>query len=330
MTSSELSPGGFATSPRDPADCSRRAVIDIGTNSVKLLVADIHAGNVTPLVEKSEQTRLGSGFYETHRLQADPIEKTALAVARFASESTELRVESTRVIATSAARDALNCSELLDAIRRTSGLEVDVISGEREADWVFRGVTTDARLLEHPLLILDVGGGSSEFILGQGFVQKFRESFHLGTVRLLERFHVSDPPLQSEWSACRLWLGEFINSHVSPVLTPRISDFASGSIQLVGTGGTTTILGRMQLQMETFDRGALDSLRLSREDVCRHTERLWQLPLEERRTIPGLPASRADVILAGSAIFAAVMEYFEFADLCVSTRGLRFAAVLDG
>ena len=144
----------------------RRAVIDIGTNSVKLLVAEVAGATVTPLLEQSEQTRLGRGFYETHRLQPEAIRQTAQAVAEFAGRAGKFSPVSTRVIATSAARDALNAAELIAAIKASAGLPVEIISGEQEADWAFLGVTSDPALAGQPLLILDVGGGSTEFILG--------------------------------------------------------------------------------------------------------------------------------------------------------------------
>src|ERR1051326_3636279 len=140
-----------------------RAVIDVGTNSVKLLVGIVEGRNVRPLLEKSEQTRLGEGFYETHRLQSQKIQRTAEAVGVFAHEaSTTFQLSSLRIIATSAARDAVNKKELLDAIQQASGHAVEVISGDQEADWVFEGVTSDPVFATEPLLVIDVGGGSTE------------------------------------------------------------------------------------------------------------------------------------------------------------------------
>src|SRR5438876_2369022 len=144
----------------------RRAVIDVGTNSTKLLVAEVSDGLVRPLVEQSKQTRLGRAFYQTHHLQAEAIAATAKAAARFADLARQQQVHSIRVVATSAARDAENASELADAIQKASGLKVEIISGEQEADWVFKGVTTDPQFARDALLILDVGGGSTEFVLG--------------------------------------------------------------------------------------------------------------------------------------------------------------------
>lgn len=134
----------------------RRAVIDVGTNSVKLLVADVDGGVVEPVMEDSEQTRLGAGFYETHRLQPEAIAKTASAVTSFAVQARQLNAKSVRVLATSAARDAVNQGELTGAIEQASRLKVEIISGEQEADLAFRGVTTSAELAHQPLMLLDV------------------------------------------------------------------------------------------------------------------------------------------------------------------------------
>ena len=314
---------------------TRRAVIDIGTNSVKLLVAEVADRHVTPLWEESQQTRLGRGFYETHRLQAGPIASTVLAVAKFAATAREWQAVSLRVIATSAARDAVNSEELLSAIQTASGLSVEIISGEQEADWAFQGVTTDPDLAQQPLLLLDVGGGSTEFILGHGAHQDFRHSFPLGTVRLLEKKPPSDPPTPAELAACRTWLREFLRDEVRPQLEGELRqerkfDPAHRRVHLVGTGGTTAILARIEAGMADYDRARIEATRLKLDRVQWQTQRLWSLPLAERREIVGLPKDRADVLLAGVAIYEAVMEEFGFAELRVSTRGLRFAAVMAG
>jgi exopolyphosphatase / guanosine-5'-triphosphate,3'-diphosphate pyrophosphatase len=310
----------------------RRAVIDVGTNSVKLLVADIAASDVFPIWEDSKQTRLGSGFYETHVLQREPIDKTAAAVAKFAQEARRQNAVSTRVIATSAARDAINAAELVSAIESVSGLKVEIISGEQEAEWAFHGVTTNSRLRDQTLLLLDVGGGSTEFILGRGEHKHFRESFPLGTVRLMEKIPPSDPPTPAELEASWEWIKTFLVEQVRPKLAPAIQlERATniGTVHLIGTGGTTSILGRMEAQLEDYDRDLIEATRLTIDRVKWHRERLWNLPLAERRKIIGLPPKRADVILTGVLIFEAVMEEFGFPELLISTRGLRFAAVME-
>ena len=308
----------------------RRAVIDVGTNSVKLLVADVASGGVCPVHEDSRQTRLGRGFYEMHRLQPEPIALTAVAVAEFVGVARQQKSISIRVIATSAARDAINATELTDAIFRACGLTTEIITGAREADWAFQGVATDAELAKHPLLLLDVGGGSTEFILGHGARKTFAHSFPLGTVRLMEKFPSSDPPIPDDFLQCRDWVKNLFAAEVWPLLGPALKqEKKAGTIRLVGTGGTTSILAGLEKKLEGFDREKIESVVLTFDQVVAHRKKLWRLPLAERREIPGLPPNRADVILTGVLIYEAVMEEFDFPQLYISTRGLRFAAVMD-
>ena len=308
----------------------RRAVIDVGTNSIKLLVADVSGRDVRPVHEESRQTRLGKGFYETHRLQPETIACTAEAVWEFAEIARERNADSIRVIATSAARDAMNPGDLTTAIQRAADLKVEIISGEQEAEWAFQGVTTDTELAKAPLLLLDVGGGSTEFILGQGEHKHFARSFPLGTVRLMEKFPHSDPPTRGEFNACRDWIRDFLKDEVRPKLEPALRrENHAREVLLVGTGGTTSILARMEAKLDRYDRERIEATRLSRERIKSHRRRLWRLPLAERKEIVGLPKLRADVILTGVVIYEMVMAEFGFEQLRVSTRGLRFAAVMD-
>jgi exopolyphosphatase/guanosine-5'-triphosphate,3'-diphosphate pyrophosphatase len=306
----------------------RRAVIDVGTNSIKLLVADVRGRDVQPVHEESKQTRLGKGFYESNRLQPEAIARTAEAVWEFAEIARDKNAASVRVIATSAARDAVNSADLTISIERASGLKTEIISGAREAGWVFQGVTTDAELANTPLLLLDVGGGSTEFILGRSVKKSFAHSFPLGTVRLMEKFPHSDPPTRGEFTRCRDWLKNFLQTEVRPQLEPALKNEA-GEIQLVGTGGTTSILARIEKKLDRHDRERIEATQFSLEQIKAHRKKLWSLPLAERKEISGLPKLRADVILTGVIIYEAVMEEFGFKQLRVSTRGLRFAAVMD-
>ena len=318
-----------------------RAVIDVGTNSVKLLVAELSGREIKPLDEESHQTRLGHGFYESHRLQPESIARTAAAVAEFAAKARSYQTDSIRVIATSAAREAINGLELVGAIERDSGLSAQIISGDQEADWVYRGVCTDSTLALERLLLLDIGGGSAEFIVGHAAHKDFSASYQLGTVRLLEQLRPDDPPKASELANCRKFIREFLNKNVQPSLAAFLSSPvipASGSgnteapraaeMRLVGTGGTASILGCMEAQLQTFDRQRLEATRLSLERLRWHVEHLWGMPLSKRKEIVGLPKNRADVILTGVAIYETVAELFGFRELCLSTRGLRFAALL--
>ncbi len=198
----------------------RRAVIDIGTNSVKLLVADVQGHDVQPVIEQSLQTRLGKNFYDTHRLQPDAIAQTANAVADFVRIAHENNSNSVRAFATSAARDAVNAHDLVSSIERAAALKLEIISGEQEAEWAFQGATSGTDLGKTPLLLLDVGGGSSEFIVGHGGQKSFAHSFALGTVRLMEKFPHADPPTYKEFSEARDWLQKFLQREIRPLLGP--------------------------------------------------------------------------------------------------------------
>ena len=307
----------------------RRAVIDVGTNSIKLLVADVHGSEVSPVLEESEQTRLGQGFYETQLLQPDAIRSTAEAVAGFARRARELSAQAIRVFATSAARDARNPQDLTRAIKQTAGLETEIVSGDQEAGWVFLGVASDPRFGARPMLILDVGGGSTEFILGEGRERHHQKSYRIGSVRLVERLRLGDPPGEAALARCRAELRAFLQEQVVPDLLPALKRMGPGAVRLVGTGGTVTILARIGAALEHFDRARIEAVSLTKEHVRVEVERQWRMTLEERRQIPGMPGKRADIFLTGIAIYEAAMESFGFDTLQVSTRGLRFGAVLD-
>lgn len=319
-----MNPNGTIASP-----ATLRGLIDIGTNSVKLLVAEVTGHLVRPIHEVSEQTRLGRGFYETHRLLPEAIQDTAVVVAQFKELAQAHQVTSLRVIATSAARDAQNQGELLGAVRRESGLEVEVISGDREAEWVYQGVTTDPAISGDRLLILDVGGGSTEFILGEGAHKQFQESFPMGSVRLLEQLQPADPPRPEQLQSCREVVSRFIQQRIVPDIGAALRS-SPKRCRLIGTGGASTIMGRITYQLENFERDRLEGATLQRAEIHQLVDRIWSLPLEERRQIMGLPRKRADVILTGAVIYEGVMQQLEFDELTISTRGLRFGGLLDG
>lgn len=307
----------------------RRAVIDVGTNSVKLLVAEVLGQVVRPILETSEQTRLGHGFYAHHRLQPDRIAETAQAVAQYQAVAREQGAENVRVIATSAARDASNPQDLVAAIDQASGLALEIISGTKEAELAFQGVASDPRFHDRPLLILEVGGGSTQVIFSTGKNHALGHSFKIGSVRLLEHIPHSDPPLPSELEQCRTHLNHFWAGQLLAEFWPLLTQHSPGGVMLVGTGGTSSVLASIQLGLNEFHRESIESVDFSLESMRALTERLWSLPLAERRKIPGLPPKRADVVLCGAAIHEAAMTLLELQPLHVSTRGIRFAALLD-
>jgi exopolyphosphatase/guanosine-5'-triphosphate,3'-diphosphate pyrophosphatase len=302
-----------------------RAVIDIGTNSVKLLVANIDGAKVDPLYEGSEQTRLGAGFYETHRLTAEAIAKTARAVKAFAEQAKRFAPISIHVLATSAARDAVNAAELEEAIKREADLRVAVISGDAEADRVYAGVATDPNLGNRALLVMDIGGGSTELVIGDKGARRAGRSFQVGSVRLLEKMPPSDPPTIAQRDECLSWLRNFFAAEIKPFLRDHL---LGEKPILVSTGGTASILGRLKWKLAHYDREKIEATVLSASELAAQTASLWALPLEQRKQLPGMPASRADVIIMGAAILEAATEALGFSEARISTRGLRYGALL--
>jgi len=306
---------------------SFRAVIDIGTNSSKVLVGRVTGDDVDSLYEESIQTRLGEGLYDDNRLLPEAIERTAKVIAGYCERARGMNVESIRIIATSAAREAENGADLAEAIRTVCGIELEIIEGEREAELVCRGVMSQGIAAES-LFIVDVGGGSTEFIVGhQGRVMA-SISLQLGSVRLLSHSHHPDPPGINNLRACVNWVGEFLDANAKPSLADTLAALPSPVDTVAGAGGTTTFLGLIHLEQDDFDRSKLEAIRFSKADAIALTERLWTLPLAERKQLTGLPENRADVILFGAAIYLAIMECFDLSHLQVSTRGVRFGGLL--
>jgi exopolyphosphatase/guanosine-5'-triphosphate,3'-diphosphate pyrophosphatase len=213
------------------------------------------------------------------------------------------------------------------AIRAAAMLDTEIITGEQEADLVYQGVRSDPSLAGERLMILDVGGGSSEFIIGRNDHPEFARSFPLGSVRLLETLRPADPPTPLQMQACRDYLAQFFASHIRPAMAPAMT--LGARAQLIGTGGAATILARMEYSLDKYQRHEIEGAVITLESVRRWMEKLWAMPLLQRRKIVGLPKKRADVILTGMAIYERVLEDFGFTALRASTRGLRFAAVLQ-
>ena len=301
---------------------NRRAIIDAGSNSVKLLVADVVDGVVMPLIHKGEQTRLGQGVFETGQLVPEAIEVTARVVADFAAKAKGHGAASVRVLATSAAREATNGDELVAAIS-AGGLELEIIDGQTEAELVLRGVRSLPDLAEGPLAVIDVGGGSTELLVADASALRLQHSYDLGTVRWLEAFPVSDTPTASERAKLAQALDDFLDEQV----TPKLGGLPLPET-LIGAGGTSVFLSRIFLERDDLSAVEIESLRLSLPEVQSLTQRLWQMSLAERSELAGLPANRADVILFGAAIYEAVMMRCGFGELRPTLCGVRYGALL--
>ena len=285
----------------------RRAVIDIGTNTVKLLVADIRDGLVYPVVSKDQTTRLGEGVAATGRLSPAAMTRTVAAITGYVADARELEVAGLTAFTTSAARDAGNQQEFLDTVRQQSGLAVEVLSGQREAELIFRGVTSDPAWSTRRLLVLDIGGGSAEVIQGQGSTVEKWASLPLGAVRVTEQFRDRS-------------FAELVE-HLRGTLRTALAGYDLTGRQFIATGGATTTLGRVAT-------GKADHAELTFEEVSGLVAHLNSLSLAERRQVPGLPPDRADIIVAGGAVLMFVMETLGAMALTVSTRNLRYGALL--
>ncbi len=311
----------------------RRAVIDIGTNTVKLLVAEVRVGQVMPITAKDATTRLGEGAHDTQRLSSAAISRTVETIAHFAAEARALDAVDIKAIATSAARDATNRDDFLNAVRRQCGLTVQMISGGREAELIFRGVCSDSAWASQPLLVMDIGGGSTEFIQGVDGKIERHHSLQLGAVRMTERFGETQ-------------FAELCTS-LHDTLRRELAGYGLSDRCLIGTGGT--ILTLVNIALCGRDIGAPisersgptgragntaattspDHMTLTCEEARLIIGRLHALSFSDRRNVPGLPPERADIIVAGGAIAVAAMEALGVAGLTASVRGLRFGALIE-
>ena len=300
-----------------------RAIIDVGSNSVKLLVAEVVDGTVKPLVHEGEQTRLGRGVFKTGKLESEAIAATAFAAGRFADKARKLGVVEVKAVATSAAREARNGMDLIEAFRGVN-VPLTIIDGQREAQLVLNGVRSHPDFASGPLAIIDVGGGSTELLIADDKGLRVQQSFSMGTVRLMEELPASELPTAAQRAKVIEALDAFLDEEVTPKLgTVPLSG------TLVGAGGTSVFLSRISKERDDLSAEELDSLGLLLPQVQSLTDRLWMMSMERRRSLVGLPADRADVILYGSAIYEAVMMRCGFHELRPTLRGVRYGALLD-
>jgi exopolyphosphatase/guanosine-5'-triphosphate,3'-diphosphate pyrophosphatase len=265
----------------------RVAAIDQGTNTTRLLVADVDDGGLRELVRRTEITRLGEGVDERHRLLPLPVARVRNVLTDYRREAEQLGAERTLLVATSAVRDAENGEAFLGEVEWSYGFATQLLSGDEEAALMLRGVGE----IEPGTLVLDIGGGSTELVTLDS-----RTSLDVGAVRLTERYLHSDPPTGDELEACA--------RHVRTLLPPL--DVASA----VGVAGTITTLAALDLGLDEYDRERVHGHELSLAGVERQLERLAALPLEERREVPALEPERAPVIVAGAVIAREVLAAY--------------------
>jgi len=299
----------------------RLASIDIGTNSVKLLIADFQNGNINNvLIERPIITRLGQGVNETGELTTEAMSRTLKVLGDFKAECESLGVQKIVAVATSAMRDASNRDIFLQDFADQIGVSLQIASGDEEAELTFIGTCSDPALRSKKLLLVDVGGGSSEFISGENGIIENRFSINTGCVRLTEEFLRSDPVDSLELQKAF--------QKLIPLLYGHLSKIYMEDRELVGVGGTITTLAAIHQELDEYNSNSIQGYVLQKEDIVRLLTYLKRMTLEERRKVKGLPPQRADVIVAGAAIFSTIMEILKSREIIISTRGLRYGALL--
>jgi exopolyphosphatase/guanosine-5'-triphosphate,3'-diphosphate pyrophosphatase len=296
----------------------RVAVIDIGSNSTRLLVADVLDGRVTPIERRSTVTRLGRGVDLSGRLAAEAIEAACAAVDPYVATLQELGAEAVDAVATSAVRDAENGSAFIAELRERFALSARVLDGDEEARLTYLGATS-----EHspavPTLVLDIGGGSTEMVVGKGREAAWHSSLQAGVVRHTERHLVADPPRAVELEALAADLRGLIETATADA--PRAE---AG----IAVAGTPTSLAAIELELDPYDPKLVHGHVLELRSIQRMLSRLAAVPLAERRQIRGLHADRAPTILAGVVILVEAMRAFDLDQITVSEHDILYGAAI--
>lgn len=300
----------------------RFATIDLGTNTAILLVAEKRDGAFVPVFQRAEITRLGQGVDVSRRLLPEAMARSARMLGEYARQAREMGVADGDIcaVSTSAARDAANREELVGLVRREGNIELDVIPGSEEARLTWLGATADLDASDdRELCVLDIGGGSSEMIFGTKAGMGFRHSFDVGSVRMAERFLRSDPPRPEERAAVMDYLRAQFATSPKPSSPPLF----------VGVAGTVTSLFTLIHGIEPYDGSKVHGQQMDIGEVSLLMERLFSLPVEERRKMKGMEPKRADVIHGGAAVLLCAMEHVGVDRLTVSDRGLRWGLMQD-
>jgi exopolyphosphatase/guanosine-5'-triphosphate,3'-diphosphate pyrophosphatase len=295
---------------------SRRvAAVDQGTNSTRLLVADVADDTVTEVDRLLTITRLGDGVDRTGRLSDESIGRVMSTLDGYADAARRGDVEVVLLTATSAVRDASNGIEFLAEVERRYGFTTRVLTGEDEARMTFRGVTS-ARPPDGLVLVADIGGGSTELIAGGPEGVRWATSLDVGCVRLSERFLTDDPPTAVSLAALREQAASYF---------PKLA----GDARLIGVAGTITTLATIDLELDEEVPEIVDGHVLRADTVERELARLAALPLAERRQVRGLMPERAPTIVAGAAILAELLRAAKTSELTVSERDILHGAALE-
>ena len=278
---------------------SRIGAIDCGTNSIRLLIADISGGKFKEVLRDMEIVRLGQGVDENKSFHPDAINRTLAAVEKFKNQLAGKGVEKIRFCATSATRDAANRDLFIDGVRQILGVEVEVIPGEEEARLSFNGATKELLQSDAPFLVVDIGGGSTEFVYGNKEVE-FAKSVDIGCVRMSERHLKSQPVEMSQVAQAIIDIDKAIAqaAAVVPISTAKT---------LVAVAGTATTIAAAALELETYDRYTIHLSRIPAEKVHKVSAAFQAMTKSEISNLGFMHPGRVDVITAGSLVLSRVM-----------------------
>lgn len=296
----------------------RVAAIDCGTNSIRLLITDVSDGAEEELVREMRIVRLGQGVDATGRLAPEAIDRTLAATREYAEMIVSLHADRVRFCATSAARDASNAEEFATAVEAIVGVRPEVLTGAEEAQASFIGATRGLRATGGDALVVDIGGGSTELVVGRDEMVAWSTSLDVGSVRMTERFLRGNPPTADEIEKCSEYLRDALakaSAGLSPVAT------------LVGVAGTITTVAAHALNLPAYDRRAVHGARLTIVETHEACASLVRMTVDERRALPFMHPGRADVIGGGALVLDAVLTSLPLAtdELIVSEHD-----ILDG
>lgn len=301
---------------------TKLAAIDVGTNSIRLVVAEVDgAASYRVLDEERAQTRLGEGLYRSGVLGEEPMQRSLEALDRMRALAEGMGVQEIRAIATAAVREAGNGQEFLRAADSQAGVRLEVISEDVEAELAFRSVRKHFPLSDRPTAIVDIGGGSLEVILSAGGMIEETHSLALGAVRLTEQHLCSDPVTEADWKELR--------SAIDRVLKKRLGKPPFTTPVMIGSGGTFSTLASISMFERQGQPGQGQGYRLTRSEWQRLARRLRDAPLEVRQKIRGLAPDRADIIVAGAAAVARLSRHLGVREILVHERGIRDGLLLS-
>ncbi len=303
------------------ATAMRVAVVDIGTNSTRLLIADVEGTEVREVERRTTVTNLGRGVEHTGNLCSDAVDGVCGVIADYKARYEELGAERVLAIATSAVRDAVNGEAFIAELRERFGLDARLLTGEEEAHLTYLGATAQ-RAGDETILVFDIGGGSTELIVGRGSDVDFHTSLQAGTIRQSERHLTADPPEPHELEE----LADDVRGLIADAVASRGS---RTEVMAIAVAGTPTSLAAIDQELEPYDPSRVHGHRLGLRTIQHMLSRLASLPLAERLRVPGLHPGRAPTIVAGAVILVQVMRAFSLDEIEVSEQDILHGSALS-